>query len=245
LFLHGIGNSGRTWEHVVDQLPADVNVIIVDLLGFGDSPQPAWARYDAATQAKAVAKTLWQLRLTHRVIIVGHSMGTLVAVEFARRYPALVRSLVLFSPPIYSLDTRDKRRFLVRDAQLRRIYDLMARRPTAVGAIMRLGARYKLLNPDMDVERLNLTIYAQALRANIINQTTFRDVVKLKKPIAILYGTLDPVVIGATLRELRKKSGYITVQRFVGGHEIVRGYVDRAASLITQVVDETIGYNKK
>jgi cis-3-alkyl-4-acyloxetan-2-one decarboxylase len=87
-------------------------VIVVDLLGFGDSPKPDWATYDARTQAQSLAKTLLGLGLTQRVVLVGHSMGSLVAVEFAKRYPALVKALVLCSPPLYNVDPRDDKRLL-------------------------------------------------------------------------------------------------------------------------------------
>jgi hypothetical protein len=85
LFLHGIGTSGAAWDDVVKGLPKDVAVIAVDLLGFGKSPSPEWAKYSAATQARSLIATLLRLNIRQRLIIVGHSMGALVAVETANR----------------------------------------------------------------------------------------------------------------------------------------------------------------
>ena len=104
LFIHGIGSSGAEWQEVIKHIPQDVSIVTIDLLGFGESPRPEWARYDASEQAKAVIATLLRNRVATRMVVVGHSLGALVAVEVARKYPLLVKSLVLCSPPFYAAD---------------------------------------------------------------------------------------------------------------------------------------------
>ena len=84
--IHGIGNSEESWNEVIKRLPDTIRVVTVDLLGFGKSPKPRWAMYNASTQARAVRKTLLQLGLFGKFHIVGHSLGSLVAIEMARRY---------------------------------------------------------------------------------------------------------------------------------------------------------------
>ncbi|MEO5499673.1 MAG: alpha/beta hydrolase [Candidatus Saccharimonadales bacterium] len=234
VFLHGIGNSGKTWDEVSMLLTDDVNLIVVDLLGFGDSPKPDWATYDARTQANSLAKTLLKLGLRRNTIVVGHSMGALVAVEFAKRYPVLSQALVLCSPPIYRVNPDDdKKLFVERDEQLRRLYELALRNPSNIVKLSRLAKKYNLLNPDFDVDHMNIDNYVLSLRANILNQTTPQDIVHIKKPIRILYGTLDPFVIGQNIKSADKASDYITVSKFIGGHEITGSYVDRVARSIT------------
>lgn len=233
VFLHGLGNSGRTWDEVAMKLPDDVNLIIVDLLGFGDSPQPNWAVYDAKTQARSLAKTLLANGVFGKVVLVGHSMGSLVAVEFAKRFPALVDSLVLCSPPLYNVDpSDDKKLFVQRDEQLRRIYEFAIRKPENIIKVANLAKRYGLMNPDFDVHALNIDAYVAALRANILNQTTTRDIVQLKKPVNIVYGTFDPFVIGPNIKRAKKMSQYVQVTKFIGGHEIIGSYVDRVVYAI-------------
>lgn len=233
VFLHGLGNSGRTWDEVAMKLPDNVNLIIVDLLGFGDSPQPNWAVYDAKTQARSLAKTLLANGTFGKVVLVGHSMGSLVAVEFAKRFPALVDSLVLCSPPLYNVDpSDDKKLFVQRDEQLRRIYEFAISKPENIIKVANLAKRYGLMNPDFDVHALNIDAYVAALRANILNQTTTRDIVQLKKPVSIIYGTFDPFVIGPNIKRAKKMSQYVQVTKFIGGHEIVGSYVDRVVDAI-------------
>lgn len=215
------------------RLPDDVNLVIVDLLGFGDSPQPNWAVYDAKTQARSLAKTLLANGVLGKVILVGHSMGSLVAVEFAKRFPALVDSLILCSPPLYDVDpSDDKKLFVQRDEQLRRLYEFAIKRPENLIRISKLAKRYNLMNPDFDVHGLNIDAYIAALRANILNQTTTQDIVQLKKPIHIIYGTFDPFVIGSNIKRAKEVSDYVRVKRFIGGHEIIGSYVDHVVESI-------------
>ena len=48
IFLHGFRGSGRYWEPQLRQLAAHHQIIIVDLLGFGESPWPADSAYDTS-----------------------------------------------------------------------------------------------------------------------------------------------------------------------------------------------------
>ena len=237
IFLHGIGNSGKTWDKVAEKLPDNVNVIVLDLLGFGDSPKPDWAVYDGPTQARAIARTLVGKIRPGRVVLVGHSMGALVAVEMARRYPLIVQSLILCSPPIYNVDPSDDRKlFVERDEQLRRLYEFVLKNPQNLVRMSSLAKRYNLLPDHFDVNAFNVDAYSSALRANILNQKTSHDIVSIKKPIHILYGLLDPFVIGENIRRIKSQTQHVRVERFVGGHEIYGKYAERVIRVINQEI---------
>lgn len=235
VFLHGIGNSSHSWDDVIDLLPDGVsaNIVALDLLGFGESPQPDWAVYSAATQAKAVAKTLLVRGFHKPVILVGHSMGALVAIEYAKRYPLAVRSLLLCSPPIYNVDASDdKKLFAERDEQLRRLYEFAIKNPDNIVRFSELAKRYKILNPHFDVDHLNVDSYIAALRTNILSQTSLKDILSIEKPIHIIYGTLDPFVNAHNLKKIAKSAKRVSLTRFIGGHEIVGRYAKRVVRLL-------------
>lgn len=239
VFLHGLGNSGRTWDEVAAELPDDLNLIIVDLLGFGDSPQPNWAVYDAKTQARSLAKTLIANGVFGKVILVGHSMGGLVAIEFAKRFPALVDSLVLCSPPLYNVDpSDDKKLFAQRDEQLRRLYEFAIKKPDNIIKVASLAKRYGLMNPDFDVHALNIDAYVAALRTNILDQTAMHDLVELRKPVNIIYGTLDPFVVGSNIKRAQEVSENVHITKFIGGHEIFGSYVSRVVDAINKQLEQ-------
>lgn len=234
LFIHGMGNSGRAWNKVIDKLPKDIRVVTIDLLGFGQSPRPAWAVYSAKTQARSVLATLLRLRLQGPVIIVGHSLGSLVAVEVAKRYPVLIRSLILCSPPFYQL-YEDEKRFLPRsDEVLKTIYQTATKHPGQFLQVAAIAMRYKLINAIFNVTKENIDSYMGALEVAIINQTSLEDAKKLRLPITILHGTLDPIVVVRNLKELIRERSNITLVQVAAAHEVKGLFVPAVVKAINQ-----------
>ncbi|MGI8855511.1 MAG: alpha/beta fold hydrolase [Thermomicrobiales bacterium] len=101
LFLHALGASSRYFAGRLGPLPATYHCVIPDLLGFGRSPKPDVA-YTIEDHLSALRRTLDRLSLTEQpMVVIGHSLGAILAAEYAARYPAHVRGLVLISLPCY------------------------------------------------------------------------------------------------------------------------------------------------
>ena len=224
LFLHGIGNTGESWQDVIKDLPDDIRVVVIDLLGFGKSPRPDWAIYNAKTQARSVIATFLKLNIMQPVIIVGHSLGGLVAVEVTRRYPLIVRSLILCSPPFYKADQQNKL-LPSYDALLRDLYNLIMRYPQKFLAISQLAMKLGLVDKSYSVTSETMPVYIKTLTASIINQTTLDDALKLTVRTRILYGQFDPVVVFANLKWLAKHNPHITTRSVLAGHEMFGSYI--------------------
>lgn len=237
VFLHGIGNSGAAWEPVIKKLPQGFRVITIDLLGFGQSPKPHWPIYSARLQATAVIATFLRLRIAGPVILVGHSLGALVAVETAKRYPILVKALVLCSPPFYRPDPVTKKLLPHTDKILKDIYKLIQKRPEQFLKISALAVKYGIVSKTFSVTKDDIHTYMSALEASIVNQTSLQDAMKLKVPIQILHGTLDAVVVGKNLKYLAKNRPNITLTTVVAGHEVRGLYVPVAAKAVTEVAN--------
>ena len=102
LFLHGITGSRRYWQNKVRPLGRDHRVIIPDLLGFGLSPKP-YLEYTIEVFRDSVRGFVEEIDLASRpLIIVGHSLGGLIALEYAARYGSHVRRMILLSLPRFS-----------------------------------------------------------------------------------------------------------------------------------------------
>ena len=93
VFIHGSG-----MDHTVWLMPArhfarhGYNVVALDLPGHGGSEGPALTSIDAMSEwVNALLEDLG----IGEAAIVGHSMGSLVALDFAARYPTRARSLAL------------------------------------------------------------------------------------------------------------------------------------------------------
>lgn len=224
VLIHGIGNTAHAWEELIPLLPPHITVIGVDLLGFGRSPRPAWAQYSVKTQARSIVRTLVAQGLTQRPIIVGHSLGALVAIELAKRYPFFVKQLFLCSPPLYApLATTDKKR-LTKDEILRELYRTARHNPEQLIRLSPLAVKLGFANKALSVTDENVFAYIAALEASIINQTSLADLEQVLIPVRILYGALDPVVVGKHLRAVALRRTNVTVRRLMAGHEVSGGY---------------------
>jgi pimeloyl-ACP methyl ester carboxylesterase len=85
VLIHGVGMSQSVWGPQIDALTASYQVVVYDMLGHGNSALPSatptLAEY--ASQLKALLDAIG----IGRAHVIGHSMGALVALEFALTHP--------------------------------------------------------------------------------------------------------------------------------------------------------------
>lgn len=235
LMIHGIGNNGHAWDDVIHQLPHDIRVITVDLLGFGRSPRPAHIQYSAREQARSILHSYFMLGIPDQLIVVGHSLGALVAVEIATRYPLLVRSLVLVSPPFYRPEDPATKTLLRKpDAILRNLYTTIQKYPDDFVRVASIAMKYKLVNNVFSVTTDTVDSYMATLQTAIVNQTAMDDIERLTLPIILVQGRLDPVVVAANLSYLARTKPNITLRRVMGSHEITGQMVPAVAHAVVR-----------
>uniref|UniRef100_A0A450YCN1 Pimeloyl-[acyl-carrier protein] methyl ester esterase n=1 Tax=Candidatus Kentrum sp. TC TaxID=2126339 RepID=A0A450YCN1_9GAMM len=87
--IHGWGFNGAVWEEVADRLKTDCAFHAIDLPGFGESPMPE-GEYTLSALAEGVIESL-----PSPSVLMGWSLGGLVALEAARRCPERVLALVM------------------------------------------------------------------------------------------------------------------------------------------------------
>jgi pimeloyl-ACP methyl ester carboxylesterase len=99
VLVHGVTSSSRTWWRVGPALAArGFRVVAVDLRGHGASPRVA-AGLAAADLAADVAETVTRAAGPVVDLLVGHSLGALVALELVAARPGFARRLVVEDPP--------------------------------------------------------------------------------------------------------------------------------------------------
>lgn len=196
VLLHGIGRTGQVWQHVAEQLiDRQQRVVAFDLLGFGASPKPAWVNYDIDDHAKAVIASIESLKAGEPVIVVGHSMGCLVAVRVARLRPDLVRHLVLYEMPLYE-GLPNKRHYRLRTDLYFRIYKRVIKyQPTFDIKTARLAERLAGRVVGFEVTRQSWPAFTKSLQNTIMKQTAADDIKKLAMPMDVIYGSFDMLVI--------------------------------------------------
>lgn len=92
LCLHGLGGGTHFFAAVAPALAERRRVVAVDLPGSGTSP--AWPAF-SFEQAAEVLIALVAFESAAPVILLGHSMGTIVALEAIRRRPDLASALIV------------------------------------------------------------------------------------------------------------------------------------------------------
>lgn len=106
VFIPGLSGTTRYWEGRLGALEKKHRVLLMDPLGFGDSPKP-WSRYSVDRHVEALYETL---KNETRFTLIGHSMGTLLSIAYAARHLEQVERLVLLSTPFFG-DAKEARRF--------------------------------------------------------------------------------------------------------------------------------------
>ena len=94
VLIHGLASALSIWDLVAPELvAAGYNVTAIDQRGHGESDKPH-SGYDFATIVSDDAAIFQQLGLD-KPLLVGHSWGAMVALEYAATFPDHVAGLVL------------------------------------------------------------------------------------------------------------------------------------------------------
>jgi pimeloyl-ACP methyl ester carboxylesterase len=107
VLLHGFGGAASNWTLVAPRLAERANVIVPDLPGHGGSSALPAPPETLDPFADRVAHLL-----AEPALVVGHSLGGVVALRLAVRRPELVRGLVLAGSAGISSATRSAERAL-------------------------------------------------------------------------------------------------------------------------------------
>jgi pimeloyl-ACP methyl ester carboxylesterase len=96
VLLHGMNFYGAYWADTIEVLRKEgFRVVVPDQIGFGRSTK-AVIPYNVSDMAANTRKLLETLGI-QKAMIVGHSMGGMVATRFALLYPDVVEKLVLYN----------------------------------------------------------------------------------------------------------------------------------------------------
>jgi pimeloyl-ACP methyl ester carboxylesterase len=93
----GCGNDHSTWSDLQRALSGQASVVSYDRPGAGQSDRPREARTIAAA-ARLLRGVLDAVGAHRPAVLVGHSLGGVIAAQYARFFPADVHHLVLLDP---------------------------------------------------------------------------------------------------------------------------------------------------
>jgi pimeloyl-ACP methyl ester carboxylesterase len=203
VMLHGFLSSGHYFKHIRTRFARDHQVITLDLLGCGKSPKPD-APYGYDVQVAAIRQTLKYLGISGDIILLGHSMGAMVAARYAQHYPNEVAHLLLFNPPLFI----DRDQATASHTATGRHYRMLLFSP-------RRERYWRLLRqvPRNPTDKRPAINFADTLRMtpqarsgmyeNVIRKSDFFDnLTRLTPPTLLVVGTRDRAIYVENLKHL-------------------------------------------
>ncbi len=97
IILHGLGNNSQSWKKQLNSLKEYYTVIAWDAPGYGNSSDPKEELKHFSQFADILKEFVDQLGYKS-IYLLGHSMGSAIALDFAHRYPDIVDKLIIADP---------------------------------------------------------------------------------------------------------------------------------------------------
>lgn len=204
LLIHGLGHwTQAAWDFMAAELEATHRLIGFDVPGFGESSKPDvvydLAYFTRAARAVVAATGLQQFALA------GHSLGGLIAANYAASYPGDVRLLVLIDPAGFVRTPK----LLIRIVGSRIVTGVMgAMRPTR--GFIRQTFNSAVYDPASIDETMHSQMYERARDPKVVRafSRVYRDALKefldlprlhrkfaqYKGPVLLVWGKQDRYV---------------------------------------------------
>jgi cis-3-alkyl-4-acyloxetan-2-one decarboxylase len=232
ILVHGVASSSTIFDRLVPLLNNKYRVIAIDLLGFGGSPAPEDATYTLEEHVAWLRATIKTLRLTAPFILVGHSLGGLLASRYAAQHPGKVSRLVLVSPPIYLTPRAigDPRMRAVAGAYLR-AYEFLRENKAFTLRNAAVLTRLMPVKNSFEITEANWRAFVLSMENCIESQTTISDIAAVRVTVEIVYGTLDPFIVPAGLR-IVEQMRHVTVRRVRANDHVIRPRLARAVAKV-------------
>lgn len=103
-FIHGLGSSSSFYFSIIPHLRSlsiPLRLVLMDTYSHSSSrlssTDPCGKDITIQTIVEDVLNVLKDVRVHEKVILIGHSMGAIVANTFASKYPELLSGLILIS----------------------------------------------------------------------------------------------------------------------------------------------------
>jgi pimeloyl-ACP methyl ester carboxylesterase len=238
MLLHGFGGSIGHWRHNFREIASHHAVYAIDLVGFGASRKPQTV-YNIDLWVEQL-HDFWQTFIQVPIVIVGNSIGSLVALVAAATYPEMVKSLVmvsLFDPsaeqemiPSWLLPTANWLKLaLVPPFLLKRIF-YVVRRP----GLAKRWAQFAYANdaaiddelmdifltPAQEPEAANA--FVSILRGMIsiyFSPNVRRFLPKMKLPMLLIWGHSDRIIPRSNIENLVRINPHLQfVEMPAAGH---------------------------
>jgi pimeloyl-ACP methyl ester carboxylesterase len=247
VLLHGIGSNAQSFEPLMMALDGKHPTLAWDAPGYSES-RPLEAKWpDASDYAEALDRLLAQLKTT-RCVVVGHSLGCLIAARYAVLTKAKVAALILVSP---ARGYRSRKGDPLPPPVARRLDELDQLGPEKFAAerapslLADASGRPDVLHA---VERAMAAVrrpgYDQACRM-LASGRIADDAVNVEVPAAVISGDKDsvtPVANGQLVYQDLQKSSARHLIRIIedAGHAVCQEKPEEVARAMVEFVESNV-----
>ena len=215
-------------------------LVIPDLPGFGLSPKPH-VDYTPIFFRDSVRRFMEAEGLAGRpVVLVGHSLGAIVSVEYAIEWPDEVKSLVLINLPRYTSPEEAHLRFYAGSPNYRKLLgersiseNFAQLRRTGVGLVVRYALSFPLA-VYADCRKFTLRSLTSTILHSLIHYSVDDAIQKLRPvPTLLIHGEKDTVAPVDLVRDLPGQNSYMTLETIEGsGHHVILTHTRRCLGLM-------------
>ena len=260
LLIHGFGSSLTQWHCNLNALAEHRPVYALDMLGFGSS-RKADTAYNVDIWV-AQLYDFWRSLIGCPVILVGHSLGALVAIAATAQHPDMVQRLALLTVPASRQEliprwiqpiASSMERLFANPLIVRPIFEL-ARRPSFIRAGLRLAYAQKQCVTDALIESYvaptrdpgagqTLCRLSQASTRYDYAPNGDRLLGELMVPTLLLWGSDDKVIPITRGRQLAQQHPTIPLIEIPNaGHCAYEEQADRVNHELTQWAAEASAF---
>lgn len=244
LALHGILSGAVAWAPLGRELGSGVRLIAPDLLGHGRAPRPR-ARYTLERVLDHLDAVVERERPTH---VIGHSMGGIVALALARRWPGQFERVGVVGLPVFASRAEGRAHFDARDFPRRAF--------VRSGALGHAGCQAAHLTRPLwapvmhrrlpGIPRANLMAafdHSWASHAGAIDGIVFGGLLEtlaasLETPVAAIHGDRDGAAPLGPARDLALRHGWDLTILPGANHQFV---VERPALAKAWLLERVLG----
>lgn len=194
VLLHGIGSGAASWAWQLEDLAAAFRVTAWNAPGYGGSAPPA-SDWPGADDYAAVLDALLGALDIERCLLVGHSLGALVAARYAADNPDRVAGLLLADPARghAHLDEAERRRHLEdRIGRFRRLGAVAHAAERGPGLLSDDASPDQVALIRHNMERLDAEGYLRAARL-LSAGDIYRDAARIACPSLVVCGAEDRI----------------------------------------------------
>jgi pimeloyl-ACP methyl ester carboxylesterase len=238
LFLHGWGLNHRSYRHALGRLArSGVTVYAPSMPGFSGTEELPADQFSLAGYAAWVGRFLDAVGVTDKVIVVGHSFGGGVAIQFAHHATRRVSQLVLVNSIGGSAWT--DRRGRARHMRERPLWDWGIHLPADTFSLRQLTRIAPVVAGDAVP---NAVLHPRALwRVGRLARSAdltreLKDLKMRRLPVVILWGRNDAVLPEACLESMRAALGNPAVRTVDGSHSWLLVSPGRFAEELTNII---------